>query len=137
MWLLLYDLNTTSKVGVSSNLPCCGCHHRKAVAGVFASRGRSMEMICGSRNDMKSNSRSKCQSIPLSFEYWTTSPELKDINPVTWTAFQEAKKGNEQYFFKWQDCSRNFKLHLREWRHIHLTSNEWISRSEVHQFDSF
>ena len=63
------DLKATRKAGVSSNLPCWGCHQRKAVAGVFASRGSSIEMICGSRNDMKSNSRSKCQSIPLSFEY--------------------------------------------------------------------
>ena len=45
-------------------------------------------------------------------------------------SFPRGKKGKEQYYFKWQDCTRNFKLHLIEWWHICLTSKEWISRPE-------
>jgi len=50
-------------------VPCCGCHHLKAVAEVLASRGKSIETTWGSKYDMKSSSRSKCQVIPLSFVY--------------------------------------------------------------------
>lgn len=45
-------------------------------------------------------------------------------------SFPRGKKRQGAVFFKWQDCSRNFKLRLKERGHIHLTSKEWIRRPE-------